>query len=196
MRLPLREGVAAAPARTDVEHSLLLPKLFEGLRDDERLTILDLGPAAPETVDFFGQFRCRLFFADLFSEPTDGSAATRFQTLLDYPVQVQFDLCLFWDFLNLLDVDELRAFNAALRPYVHPETRAHGFAAMNSTHALSIHRYGVRSTQELVVRPDPQARRATRPHPQALLKRYLTCLEIKRGTLLREGRLEVLFQGR
>ena len=69
MRLPLREGVAAAPAGADVEHSLLLPKLFEGLRDDERLTILDLGPAAPETVDFFGQFRCRLFFADLFSAP-------------------------------------------------------------------------------------------------------------------------------
>ena len=195
MRLPLREGVAAAPAGADVEHSLLLPKLFEGLRDDERLTILDLGPAAPETVDFFGQFRCRLFFADLFSEPTDGDAATSFQTLRDYPVQVQFDLCLFWDVLNLLEVDELRAFNAALRPYVHAGTRAHGVAAMNATHALSIHHYGVRSTQELVVRPDPLARRATRPHPQALLKRYLTCLEIKRGTLLREGRLEVVFQG-
>ncbi|TDJ22496.1 MAG: hypothetical protein E2O58_11430 [Gammaproteobacteria bacterium] len=195
MRSPLRKGGAPPPAEADVEHSLLLPKLFEGLRDDERLMILDLGPAVPETVEFFGQFRCRLYFADLFSEPTDGDSATPFQTLLDYPVQVQFDLCLFWDFLNLLNVDELRAFNAALKPYVHRGTRAHGFAAMSATHALSIHHYGVRSTHELVVRPDPRARRAARPHPQAQLKQHLTCLEIKRGTLLREGRLEVLFQG-
>lgn len=194
MRLPLREGVAAPPAEGNVEHSLLLPKLFEGLPNDERLTILDLGPAVPETVEFFGQFRCRLYFADLFSEPRNDEAAN-FQTLLDYPVQVQFDLCLFWDFLNLLDMDELRAFDAALKPYVHRGTRAYGFAAMTATHALSIHHYGVRSTQELVVRADPLARRATRPHPQALLTRALTCLEIKRGTLLREGRLEVLLQG-
>lgn len=173
----------------------MLPKLFEGLPDDRRLTILDLGPAVPETVEFFGQYRCRLYFADLFSEPTDGDGARSFQTLLDYPVQVQFDLCLFWDFLNLLSMDELRAFDAALKPYVHRGTRAHGFAAMSATHALSIHHYGVLSTHQLVVRADPLARRATRPHPQALLKQALTCLEIKRGTLLREGRLEVLLQG-
>jgi len=195
MRSPLREGVAAPPAAADVEHSQLLPKLLEGLPEDRRLTILDLGPAVPETVEYFGQFRCRLYFADLFAEPIEGGADNVLQTLLDYPVHVQFDLCLFWDFLNLLDIDALRAFDAALKPYVHRGTRAHGFAAMNAMHALSIHHYGVRSADELVVRDDPLARRAARPHPQALLKQALTCLEIKRGTLLREGRLEVLLQG-
>ena len=195
MRSPLRGGVTTLPATADVEHSLLLPKLFEGLPDDQRLTVLDLGPAVPETVEFFGQFRCRLYFADLFSEPIDGHTETDFQTLLDYPVQVQFDLCLFWDFLNLLDMDGLRAFDVALRPYIHRGTRAHGFAAMSAMQPLSIHHYGVRSTSEWVVRADPLARRAARPHPQALLKQALTCLEIKRGTLLREGRLEVLLQG-
>lgn len=217
MTAPLPEGDERSPNATGlvVERSLLLPKLFEGLSvvadgptDDQEprparettLTVLDVGPAVPETVAFFSRYRCRLYVADLFPEQPErqGEGETEdepFQTLLDYPVQVQFDLCLFWDFLNLLDMDQLKAFNVALRPFVHRGTRAHGFAAMNAAHALSINTYGVRSTDELIVRPDPGGRRATRPHPQAMLNQALTCLEVKRGTLLREGRLEVLFHG-
>ena len=178
-----------------VEHSLLLPRLFEALSEDPgdgvRLTVLDIGPAVPETVAFFGRYRCRLIFADLFPEagPEDPLQ------LLEYPVQTQFDLCLFWDYLNLLSVEELKRFNTALRPFVHSGTLAHGFGAMNATRSLPIYSYGILSAEELNVRPDPAGRSAARPHAQTTLKETLSCLELKRGTLLREGRLEVLFQG-
>ena len=51
-----------------VEQSELLPLLFDGLDSGKGLTVFDVGPAVPETVDFFAQFKCRLFFADLLSD--------------------------------------------------------------------------------------------------------------------------------
>ncbi|MGB1141920.1 MAG: hypothetical protein ACPG1A_13545, partial [Halioglobus sp.] len=97
---PSRQGAGAA-----VQASTLLPRLFEGADEEARLTVLNIGPALPETVAFFSGFRCRLYFADLFSElpleipeeliacPEDFLAET-FRESLDLPPGAEVDVVL------------------------------------------------------------------------------------------------------
>ncbi len=47
-------------------HSLALPGLVERLDGDRKCRILDLGPAHGATVEFFSQYSCKLYVADLY----------------------------------------------------------------------------------------------------------------------------------
>jgi len=51
------------------QQSKLFPAMFKMMNVNHRLTVLEIGPAMTETVDFFSQFKCRLHFVDLFHEP-------------------------------------------------------------------------------------------------------------------------------
>lgn len=190
-----------APAsgnRKVVEQSDLFPLLFDGLDSVGGLTVFDAGPAVPETVDFFAQFKCRLIFADLLSDlPTDereddGVEDVDFGKLLTYPIETRFDICLFWDFLNYLDLKMLRAFNLALTPYIHDDTRAHCFGRFSTKSLVTSQQFGIRSIDELVVRDQPANLQPCYPHGYADLRDTLGCFRFSRSKLLQEGRLEIL----
>jgi len=150
-------GVAKQPSKL---FSLLLRKNMDA---GHRLTILEAGPALPETVDFFSRYKCRIHFLDLFSEPlvhdlqkvtSAKETRQRFEELFGFLRGTKLDICLFWDFLCYLDDVALRAFNAALRPYVHDGTRAHGFGVHHLAIRLANKRYGVLDEETLSVRPN------------------------------------------
>lgn len=50
------------------QQSKLLPALFPHPEDCERLTVLHIGPAVQDTLDFFAAYRCQLHIRDLFAE--------------------------------------------------------------------------------------------------------------------------------
>ena len=187
--------------------SPLLPMLFDGFLNEpevaeqtHRLKILDVGPALPETVKFFGQFRCRLYFADLFEEqllrtdillneePDENTYAT-FRT---YPRDEQFDICLFGDFLNFLDQKALQAFNLAIQPFIHRGTRAHAFGMQNKAKSLSNITYGIQDYDVLSERLRPDLALENYSHSLDDLKKLLPCFNIARSRLLIDGRLEIL----
>lgn len=183
--------------------STLFPLLFERLDCDRRLTVFDVGPAMPETLDFFAQFKCRLYFADLFAEwgesdqisTMDADALQRrFQALLAYPAKTQFDICLFWDFFNYLDPLALRAFDGALRPFVGPAVRGHGFNVLDNRKTLTNQRYSVRQLDKLAVTQSGDQPVACHPHSTEELKKSLACFNVGRGRLLSDGRLELYLQ--
>ena len=185
-------------------HSKLFPLLFERLEANRRLTIFDVGPATPETVDFFSRFKCRLYFADLYAEGIvrdpdkdldEKALQRRFQALLAYPAHTQFDICLFWDFLNYLDRPALHAFSSALQPYVHKDTRGHGFGVFDAKTPLANQQYGIEQIDTLIVTKRGDQRLACHAHSQADLKKLLDCFKISRATLLSDGRLEILLHG-
>src|SRR5210317_2332042 len=108
--------------------SKLLPALFRMMDVNHRLTVLEIGPALTETVDFFSQFKCRLHFVDLFHEPFVREQQTRmsekelrhaFEEQFRFPADTRIDILLLWDFLCYLEDPGLRAFNSALRPWLH-----------------------------------------------------------------------------
>jgi hypothetical protein len=189
-----------AHAEITTQSSRLLPALFSRLDPTRRITVLEVGPAVPETVRFFGQFRSRLHICDLFEEPLvreqqdeleEAEIKQAFLDLMQLPRGKLIDICLFWDFLNYLKPKTLRALNSALRPYLHPGTRGHGFSVLNVETPLSNRQYGIVQPDTLCSRPGRLAQLDYFPHSHEELNACLSAFRIGRGWLLADGRLEM-----
>ena len=68
-KIDMNMPATAVVRGTVTQPSKLFSSLFRSLDMGRRLTILDVGAALPETVEFFSRFKCRIHFIDLFSEP-------------------------------------------------------------------------------------------------------------------------------
>jgi hypothetical protein len=182
------------------QQSLLFPALFSQLDKGGHFTVLDIGPAMPETIQFFSPFRCRLHCAGMYSEPLvrNGggqlSAEERvraFTECLAIPADTRFDLCLLWDFPNYLEDADLQAFSAALTPHLHKRTAGHAFAVRSTGTRIDHRWYGIDQPHLFTLRAPWEPHSRINPHSQAILINLLTCFNIDRGMLLPDGRLEV-----
>jgi hypothetical protein len=200
---------ASAPPRTGSvlsrQPSKLFPDLFRMMDVNHRLTVLEIGPALSETVEFFSQFKCRLHFVDLFNEAfvreqqadlSEKELRHAFEEQFRFPAGTRIDICLFWDFLCYLDDPALRAFNSALRPWIHAGTKAHGFGVHHLAIRLENIQYGVINTETLSIRKRRATQLPHHPHSQIEMHEMLNCFAFKRGLLLPEGKLEMLLKPR
>ncbi len=184
---------------TAQQSSRLLGDLFAAIDEDERVTVLHIGAALPETVDFFSHYRCKLHFVDLFAElpleedPEQPSLQQRFGKWFDFPPGTRFDLVLFWDLFNYLDDRAIGALMAALRPWLLPDSRAHGFAVHNPRTATPRHEtFAIAGAEALVLRPRPDTPPGYAPLPQSRLQDLLDGFRFERTVLLADSRLELL----
>lgn len=193
--------MAEADAVASAQSSKLFASVFEGFDPEQRLTVVDVGLALPESLDFFSAYRCRLHFLDLFDEavirdqqhqPSELELQQQFSELLQFPAGTRIDVCLLWDFLNYLDKPALRAFSAALKPWLHAGSRAHGMGVLNDQAALPYREYGILGPDQFNIRPRRGAQSPWYPHPQAQLVKYLDVFDVHRALLLPDGRLELL----
>lgn len=215
-----RDGAGEAPPDVpslsgagEQRSTLLLPLLLERFDPEQPLTVLDVGYGVSATVEFFSRYTCRLYFAGIIDAPelavlpeegVDDYLDETFARLLDFPADACFDVCLLWDFPNYLAVPALRAFGRALRPHLHRQTHGHGFGAFKANApamsrgaaAETALQYGVYDTDKLVVRPRPGAAAPGHSHSRSVLADALECFEVVRGTLLKEGTMELLLQAR
>jgi hypothetical protein len=183
--------------------SKLLSDLFAPFDTEQRLTVLNIGSALPETVDFFARFRCKLFFADIFSElpiaideASETSLDEHFSQILSLPEQARVDVCLFWDVFNYLDERSITALQKVLRPHLHPGSRGHAFAVHNRNSPQGDQLYGIADLDMLKVRRRTNKLPGYRPHPQSQLRELLQCFGFERSVLLSDSRLELLLTTR
>jgi hypothetical protein len=185
--------------------SKLLPSLFQLIDVNHRLSVLEIGSALPETVDFFSQFKCRLHFVDLFNEPfvrdqqaelSEKELRHAFEEQFRFPSAARFDICLVWDFLSYLDDPALRAFNSAIRPWIHSGTRLHGFGVHHLAIRLENIRYGLLNRDTLSVRKRISEQMPYHPHSQIEMHEMMNCFDFERGLLLPDGKLEMLLKPR
>jgi hypothetical protein len=190
----------AASTMSRNQQSLLFPTLLKGIAADRRLSVLEIGPALPETIDFFSQYKCRLHFAGMYSDPvlqmqtedySEAELTDHLTKSLGFAKNTRFDLCLFWDFLNYLDDKALRAFSKVLKPHIHKTTRAHAFTVRTLETSFSNQQYGIEQAHMFSIRPRPGPQAPTYPHTQAILVNLLSNFDIDQGMLLPDGRLEV-----
>lgn len=188
-------------SRTQTQQTLLFPTLVKRLATDRRLSVLEIGPALPETIAFFSEYKCRLHFAAMYTDPvlemqkgecTEAELAVHFTETFGFQKGTRFDLCLFWDFLNYLDDKALRAFNTAIRPYLHKTTRAHAFTVRTLNTSFPNQQYGIDQAHMFSIRPRLGIQPRTTPHTQAILVNLLSSFDIDQGMLLPDGRLEVV----
>jgi len=183
------------------QSSKLLSSLFARYDEEQRLNVLHIGPALPETVEFFSRFRCKLYFADLFSElpitRDEGAGQTleqRFAELLDIPGDAQFDICLFWDIFNFLGKPAIVAFLAALQPHLHEGSLAHGFAVHNLHSQPTNQVYAIKSMDAVTAHSRSSPLPGYAPLPQSKLRNLLHCFHFDRSVLLSDSRLELLLK--
>ena len=184
----------------------LLSGLLADFDEDDKLTIFDVGPALPETVDFFSQFRCRLHFADLYgdifsddfleqesAELSEDELRNYFTRQFDFPAETKFDICLFWDVLNYLDDQALLGFSQALSPFLSNNTGIHGFGTLKASTNLPNQQFAIQQPNCLKLRSRAGIQALRYPHPQMELNKYLYGMNVGKATLLSNGLLEMLF---
>jgi hypothetical protein len=196
---------AAQPLRNSpsTQASKLIPSLFKHLDAEERVTVLHVGPAVAETVEFFCGYRCKLHFIDLFAdlpivaaENEPHSLVDQFTALLQLPRDTRIDICLFWDIFNYLDSGAVRAFMAALRPHLDQRSLAHAFSVHNRKTPEGRHLYGIQRLDALSYRHRDASPPGYAPHSQRELTELLDCFRLERSVLLPDSRLELLLHAR
>lgn len=180
------------------QDSKILPGFFTGLDEDSRLSVLHVGPACSDTLDFFAGFRSRLYIVDAFTElplqtPGDEAPdyACQWRDILQLPPDTQFDLCLFWDLFNFLSADALAALVTVLEPQLREGARGHAFSVHNPRQSLQNTLYGIRNASTLTIRPRQHTPPGYAPLSQRQLSEALGSFDIERSVLLPDSRLEL-----
>ena len=185
------------------ESSPLLMEVFRREDTCRRLHILDVGPAAAETFSFLGNMdcACRLHVADLIASQLiqdqyvlqEDALVRAFQRTLDR-VHEPLDVALLWDLPNYLTASALSAFGRALAPHLNPGAWVHGFCVVKSLSPTMRHRYGILQAGRVVRVDTPSAPPAKHPQLRSTLVRAMPFLDMVRGALRSEGRMEVLLR--
>ena len=184
---------------TEQQNVKLLPGLFERIDDEQRISVLHLGPVLPETLEFLAGYRCRVHVVDMFAElPFSADPAEeqpleqRLATALELPPAARFDLCLFWDLFNYLEPQAITALTALLQPHWYRHTRAYAVGLHNVRTPRRDTSFAIAAPDTLALRPRREPLPGYAPLPQTRLKELVTGLEIQRSVLLGDGRLELL----
>lgn len=185
--------------KPSTQASKLLPSLFQHFDGEQVVTVLHVGLALPETVDFFSNYRCKLHFIDVFSalpivavEEETPTPEQQLQALLKFPADTLFDVCLFWDLFNFLDEDAIKAFLTLLQPHLKNSCMAHAFSVHNRKIPQKDHVYGIQQIDTLSVRSRHATPPGYAPHSQRELTALLDCFRLERSVLLPDSRLELL----
>ncbi|MBT8146835.1 MAG: hypothetical protein KJN90_08270 [Gammaproteobacteria bacterium] len=183
----------------------MLQLLFENLQAEQRLVVLNIGAALPETIRFFANYRCKLYVTDLLAElplsadsPSDESESqskleNEIADILSIPDGVIFDIVFFWESLNYLGKDKISALMQVLKPHLHDNSKGHCFAAHNPETAEAQIIYGIQDAGHLSVRPRSRVSPNYQPLSQRRLLSLLEYFTLDRSVLLRDQRLELLF---
>lgn len=181
----------------------MLPSLFEQFGEGQLVTVFHVGPALPETVDFFSHYRCKLHFVDLFSElpmindeDSTPSLTQKMKESLSFPSHVRFDICLFWDLFNFLNGQAIDAFLTALQPHLKESSMGHAFSVHNLKTHQDNHLYGVKQADTLSYRNRQTPLPGYAPHSQNQLKTLLHCFNLGRSVLLPDSRLELILHAK
>ena len=192
---------AGNPASAKVKSARLFPDLFAHVDPGERLKVLEVGCAQPETVDFFSRYKCRLQFLDLYASPslledqgskTEAELSPGFRKALGLPKGEKYDVCLFWDVMQYMTGPAIRALCGALEPHLHKRTRAHALGVHSVLTASELAEYAIVDDKTFRLKPCRLSSLEYHPHPQAQLGELLTVFKIERAMLMGDGTVEML----
>lgn len=129
--------------RSDFIASTLLPTVLSHTGSRRELCVLDLGVGVGQTIDIVSDERpCQFFFADIgrhVRSSYDGSGPGLLPFIV--PNDVKFDICFFWDYLNLMNDQALQQFATEIDSYLGEQTLVHGFLAADQRLPMPYRQY-------------------------------------------------------
>ena len=180
--------------------SPVLHALLDGMQEERRYTILDLGPACGANVAFFSRFSCRLHIADVMEAVAALDAGLEEEDLerriADLLPQQEtcFDLILCWDVLNYLPRPALKLFAGRLARFAGRDTRVHAYVSSLRELPAQPPRYTLLEDGRVRYTVSPGEARNCPRYSQPELLRLMPTLRVERGVLLRNGMQEYLFR--
>ena len=193
-----------APAADNGEyHSLAFPGVVEKFGEDQKYQVLDLGRAYGPNVEFFSQFSCTFWVADLYRTlqsytlapaEDDGSRLSEvFEELLPYPEDTRFDLILAWDLLNYLRPEQIETMSRRLASFSKEGTAMFAMIAIHQS--IPARPCGFRIVDAATFDYDSKSDRS-RPSPRYKepdLRRLIRGFKVENTFLLRNGLQEYAF---
>lgn len=194
----------AEPGTTE-SPSLALKYLLGHLAEDKWSRILDLGPAIGSNVDFFSNYSCKLYIADLFrsfgpgrsSPELDGRPLSRrLQQNLPPRDQEPFDIILAWDLLNYLQPHEIETVGGHLAALCKPKGLL--FAIISNLQLVPDRpiRFSIRNLGTLAYENQSSATRPSPRYREPDLGRQLPDFLVETSFLLRNGMQEYVLTRR
>ncbi len=174
------------------EHTRILPEAFDGLDTDTTLNILDVGPAEPQSIDFFRRFRCQLYVANLYNPALPAHGIEEAPAFFESVGRVRFDVCFLWDYINYPDDDAFARFISILTDHIHENTRLYAIGAYSAELPLRAYRYAISDMDKLAIQPAG----GIVPQPRSrndIVKAMRQCV-VHRAALRRDNRLELLLR--
>lgn len=131
--------------------SKILPVLFSQVTRRDTLNVLDLGVGLGQSMDVISPDRpCAFYFADIgrhVNASYDGSATSLLP--FNVPEDTKFDVCFFWDYLNLMNHHAMEQFAVEIDPHLSRDTLIHGFVAVDVRVPMSYKRFKLTSQDSM-----------------------------------------------
>lgn len=177
--------------------------MLHDLDPETPFNVLHIGPGLADTVRFFADYRCRLFFVDLFDylpvvmdpDATD-ALDDRFRDWLNLPAGITLDLCLFWDYLDYLDAEAIAALVRVLRHSLGRQSRGHAYTVRSAHAEPGGDRFGIADGESVSLHRRSAVPPGYQPHSQRQLQQLLNCFTFERSVLLSDGRLELALRAK
>lgn len=186
--------------------SLALKMLTQNLRDNKKYSVLDLGPAVKENVDFYSSFANRIQIEDLYDSLNLAAASVlndeaaghnandqNFEHTLPYTKDTRFDLIFAWDIFNYLTREQLQKMIAHLSRFCN--RRAMLFSLTANSQYVPEHPIGFKILdQENLIHPAiVSGGRINTRYKEPNLARLMPSFNVDKTFLLRNGMQEHLF---
>lgn len=197
------EAYEASTGKICITHkSLALTALCQRLRHDRKYHILDLGPALGANVEFFSQFRCKLYIEDFYQSVAEELAAAEagtpspeqlYQKLLPYAEDVRFDVILCWDLFNYFPRHELQALLKHLTRFCQRGTLLFSLVATQHRIPARPILFRILDKENLIYETDSSDLRPSIEYKPRDLKLLMQGFQIANNFQLRSGMQEFLF---
>lgn len=197
-----QSAASSVPCEPAIYRSLALSALLQQLEPGRRYSILDLGQACGESINFWSQYPVKIFLPDFYHDLVTAAALSPEETtigdsawdaLLPRDSDGLFDIILGWDLFNYLEPVQLACLIRLLSRVSHPGTFLFVLISTLQTIPVEPTRFRIRDHESLVYENStPGTKPCPRYQPRDI-KLMMAGYEVLVSFLLRHGMHEYLF---
>lgn len=173
--------------RIEVHPSPALKVILTELPRDEKIRILDFGPAVAENVSFLAQYAVRIQVVDALRESLDSDLAVRVLDGLVSDHSGIFDLVLLWDHLDYMPPAQGAEIVEAALPLCRPDARCMVQTRTTATMSARPLTYRVRDEKHLVYEWLSREETGAPQMTPAAVEEVLKGFSIEHAFVLRNG---------
>lgn len=184
-----------------VYKSLGLGALMQQLEGRTGLSVLDLGPACGTNVEFWSQYRAKIYVEDLFQvlapiaapPAEEGETASPFPEILPYDAATRFDVILAWDLFNYLHQQLLDQLIAHLSQFCREGTLVFALVSVLPQMPAEPNLYKILDCERMVYDSRSSEMKPCPRYQPRDVNRLMSGFKVSSSFLLRHGVQEYVF---